>query len=244
MAKELTQRQLLEKQLQEDEINLDIRPYNIKMQWYQIESSELKAVGAYDSPTFTFIIRWIRLDSAASSYHLAFHYNTKWYTKAIQDTIDEYFDPQMKLWTSQDRYQDLKDAINKIHFEYRRDTKDIAPFILQFETIDVKFDCDREGIDFTKIKWEITPTAFVELMKMRRNLNGQERFACLITDEQDELRIEYEEARDSWNKEHPKINLEFADPLKQFENALILMKNDIWSKKTAEVIKEAIRWFI
>ena len=146
------QAQQLREDLENDGIRLQIHPYGVKISGYQIELVELKVKGTYDAPTFKFKITGIRVEKIAESYTLAFYYNVRGYNSDIQDKINDYFNPQLTLGTPEDRYGHLKESINNIHYEYKRDTKDIDIFMLSFTTISSKYDEDREGEDITIIE--------------------------------------------------------------------------------------------
>ena len=178
-----TPQQELEDRLKQDGILLQIHPFDTKLTWYQIELVELKVKWPYDAPTFKFKITGIRVERIAESYTLAFYYNVRSYNSHIRDCINDFFNPQMKLWTPENQYNWVVDDIRKVHYEYKRDTKDIDLFMLEFTTISSKYDTDREGEDFTIIEWSVLPTDFLELVKLRRHLDGEKRFCALLTDE-------------------------------------------------------------
>jgi hypothetical protein len=58
----------------------------------------------------------------------------------------------MTLGTPEDRYQGIKDDILRCHYEYKKDSKDVDIFVVDFQTSKMEYGEDREGIEFTTIE--------------------------------------------------------------------------------------------
>lgn len=242
MSKTATQE--LQDRLQQDGLLLQIHPYDTKLTGYQIELVELKVKGPYEAPTFKFKITGIRVERIAESYTLAFYYNVRSYNVHIQNCIQNFFNPQLTLGTPEDQYQGVVDDIRKCHYEYKRDTKDIDLFMLEFTTISSKYDTDREGEDFTIIEWSVMPTDFIELVKLRRHLDGEKRFCALLTDDDQDVIDRLNEKRIEQRDQRQLLENAMKDPFNDFKSALEAMRNDIGKDKTYEFIKTAMESLI
>lgn len=239
-----TPQQELEDRLRQDGLLLQIHPFDTKLTWYQIELVELKVKWPYDAPTFKFKITGIRVERIAESYTLAFYYNVRSYNSHIRDCINDFFNPQMKLWTPENQYNWVVDDIRKVHYEYKRDTKDIDLFMLEFTTISSKYDTDREGEDFTIIEWSVLPTDFLELVKLRRHLDGEKRFCALLTDDESETIENLQKKRIEQRDQRQLLENAMKDPLQEFKKALEAMRDDIGKDKTYEIIKTSMEALI
>lgn len=242
MSKTATQE--LQDRLQQDGLLLQIHPYDTKLTGYQIELVELKVKWPYEAPTFKFKITGIRVERIAESYTLAFYYNVRSYNVHIQNCIQNFFNPQLTLGTPEDQYQGVVDDIRKCHYEYKRDTKDIDLFILEFTTISSKYDTDREGEDFTIIEGSVLPTDFIELVKLRRHLDGEKRFCALLTDDDQETIDKLLEKRNEQREQRQLLENSMKDPAEGFKKALEAMRDDIGKDKTYAFIKEAMESLI
>lgn len=236
--------QELSDRLQSDGLLLQIHPYDTKLTGYQIELVELKVKGPYEAPTFKFKITGIRVERIAESYTLAFYYNVRSYNVHIQNCINNFFNPQLSLGTPEDQYQGVVDDIRKVHYEYKRDTKDVDLFMLEFTTISSKYDTDREGEDFTIIEGSVLPTDFLELVKLRRHLDGEKRFCALLTDDDQETIDKLTEKRAEQREQRQLLENAMKDPLQEFKRALEAMRDDIGKDKTYAFIKEAMEALI
>lgn len=234
----------LEDRLRQDGLLLQIHPYDNKLTGYPIELVELKVKGAYDLPTFKFKITGIRVERIAESYTLAFYYNVRSYNVHIQNCIQNFFNPQLSLGTPEDQYQGIVDDIRKVHYEYKRDTKDIDLFMLEFTTISSKYDTDREGEDFNIIEWSVMPTDFIELVKLRRHLDGEKRFCSLLTDDDQDIIDRLNEKRIEQRDQRQMLENAMKDPFNDFKSALEAMRDDIGKDKTYEFIKTAMESLI
>lgn len=150
-----TQHQELRERLIADKVLLNIRPFGLPLTGYKIEPLELKAKTAYGEVTFKFIVRGTRIEKIADNYTLVFFYKTKSHNTTIESMINDFLNPQMTLGTPEDRYSFLKDEINRVHYEYRRDSKDVDIFVVDFRTKKTEYGEDRDGIDYTIVEGEV-----------------------------------------------------------------------------------------
>lgn len=136
------------------------------------------------------------------------------------------------------------DDIRKVHYEYKRDTKDIDLFMLEFTTISSKYDTDREGEDFTIIEGSVLPTDFLELVKLRRHLDGEKRFCALLTDDDQEIIDKLIEKRAEQREQRQLLENAMKDPLQEFQKSLEAMRDNIGKDKTYEIIKTSMEALI
>lgn len=239
-----TAHQELEDKLRQDGLLLQIHPFDTKLTGYQIELVELKVKWPYEAPTFKFKITWIRVERIAESYTLAFYYNVRSYNSHIQSCIHNYFNVQLSLGAPEDQYKALVDDIRNVHYEYKRDTKDVDLFMLEFTTISSKYDTDRESNDFTIIEWSVLPTDFIELVKLRRHLDWEKRFCALLTDDDSDTIEKLEHKRIEQRDQRQLLENSMKDPFKEFKKALEDMRNIAGKHKTYEFIKETMEALI
>lgn len=218
-----TQHQELRERLIEDGVLLSIKPFGLNLTGYKIEPLELKAVQSYGDLTFKFIVRGTRIEKIADSYTMVFFYKTKGYNTSIENSLNDFLNPQMTLGTPEDRYEHLKQEIQRIHLEYVRDSKDVDIFVLDFRTKATKYGEDREGIDFTTIEGEVNATKFIELVKRRQSM--EERMVALVEDEETELLDAIADVEAETRVRNAELEFTRRDPAKELEKYMIEVRD-------------------
>lgn len=88
------------------------------------------------------------------------------------------------------------------------------------------------------------PTDFIELVKLRRHLDGEKRFCALLTDDDQDVIDRLNEKRIEQRDQRQLLENAMKDPFNDFKSALEAMRDDIGKDKTYEFIKTAMESLI